>query len=90
MELTQGHMQRHLLFIDRLQAIQGKSDAFADSDSGGPYEAESVALQGGGETELLLQPWILLKGKRSGQIVVARGEILTTNEVGRQGMPLVG
>jgi hypothetical protein len=33
---------------------------------------------------------ILLQGKRSGQIVVARGEILATNEVGQQGMPLIG
>jgi len=90
MELTQWHMQRHVLFIDRLQAIQGKSDAFADTDSSGAQEAESVALQGVGETELLLQALILLQGKRSGQIVVARGEILATNEVGRQGMAQVG
>jgi hypothetical protein len=85
MELTQGHMRRHLLFIDRLQAIQGKSGAFADTDTGGPHAAESVALQGVGETELLLQALILLKGKRSRQILVARWEILATNEVGGDG-----
>jgi hypothetical protein len=61
MELTQGHMQRHVLFMDRLQAVQRKSDAFADTDSGGPQEAESIGLQGVGETELLLQALILLK-----------------------------
>ena len=54
-------MQRHVLFIDRPQAVQGKSDAFADTDSGGPQEAESIGLQGVGETELLLQALILLK-----------------------------
>jgi hypothetical protein len=90
MELAQGDMQGDLLFIDRLQAINGESDAFANADSGGPHEAESVALQSVGETELLLQALIVLKGKRSRQILVARGKILAMNKVGRQGMPQVG
>jgi hypothetical protein len=30
-------------------------DALADADSGGPHEAESVPVQGVGETKLLLQ-----------------------------------
>jgi hypothetical protein len=33
---------------------------------------------------------ILLERKRPGQIVVARREILMTNEVGEEGMPLIG
>jgi hypothetical protein len=90
MELTQRHMQGHLLFIDRLQAMDGESDAFANSDSGGAHEAESIGLQGVGETELLLQALILLQRKRSGQVAVAWGEILATNEVGLQDMALVG
>jgi hypothetical protein len=44
MELTQGNVKRDLLVTDPLQAIQGKIDAFADTDSCGPYEAESVDL----------------------------------------------
>jgi hypothetical protein len=70
--------------------MDGESDAFADTDSGGPHEAESVALQGVGETELLLQALIVLQGKRSGQIVVAWGEVLATNKVRLQAMALVG
>ena len=89
-ELTQRHMQGHLLFIDRLKAIDGESDAFANTDSSGAHEAESIGLQGVGETELLLQALILLQRKRSGQIGIAWGEILATNEVGLQAMALVG
>jgi hypothetical protein len=90
MGLTQRHMQGHLLFMDRLQAIDGESDAFAYTDSGGPHEAESIGLQGVGKTELLLQALIVLQRKRSWQIVVAWGKVLATNEVGLQEMPLVG
>jgi hypothetical protein len=43
-ELTQRHMQSRLLFIDRLKAIDGESDAFANPDSGGPHEAKSIGL----------------------------------------------
>jgi hypothetical protein len=90
MELPQRHMKRHLLFADLLQAMLGEIDAFADADSGGPHEAESVALQGVGETELLLQLLIFLERKRFGEIVVGRRKIVTTNEVGRSKAPLVG
>ena len=55
----------------------------------GPHEAESVHLQGVGETELLLQLLILLERKRFGEIVVRGRKILMTNEVGRYRMPLV-
>ena len=64
-------------------------DAFADADSRGPHEAESVHLEGVGETELLLQLLIFLERKRFGEIVVGRRKILTTNEAGRYRVPLV-
>jgi hypothetical protein len=89
MELAQGDMQGDLLFIDRLQAINGESDAFANADSGGPHEAESIDLERVDEAELLLQPLIFLERKRFGEIVVRGRKILLTNEVGRYRMPLV-
>jgi hypothetical protein len=58
-------------------------DAFADADSGGPHEAESIHRQGVGETELLLQLLIFLERKRFGEIVVGGRKILTPNKVGR-------
>jgi hypothetical protein len=70
--------------------MDGESDAFANTDSGGAHEAESIGLQGVGETELLLQALIVLQRKRSWQIVVAWGKVLATNEVWLQEMPLVG
>jgi len=63
--------------------MQREIDAFADTDSCGPHEAESVHLHGVGETELLLQLLIFLERKRFWEIVVGRRKILTTNEVGR-------
>src|ERR1700737_2371772 len=77
-------------FPDWAQAIEGKSDALADADSGGAYESESVGFQRVHVAELLLQALILLARKRSGQIVVMRWEILATNEVERQGMTMIG
>ncbi len=65
-------------------------DAFADADSRGPHEAESVHFQGIDETKLLLQTLILLDRKRFGEIVVGRRKVFTTNEVGRYRVPLVG
>ena len=65
-------------------------DAFADTDSRGPHEAESIYLQGVDESELLLQLLILLERKRFGEIVVGGRKIFTTNEVGRYRVPLVG
>ena len=47
-------------------------------------------LQGVGKTELFLQLLVFLKRKRFGEIVVGGRKILTTNEVGRYRMPLVG
>ena len=90
MEFAQGHMERHLLITEPLEAIPGEGDTFTDADSCGPHEAESVGLQGVGKTELLLQMSILVERKRSGEIVVAGRKILTTNEVGSYRMPLVG
>jgi hypothetical protein len=58
-------------------------DAFADADSIGPHEAETVDLQDVGDTKLLLQLLIFFERKRFGEIVVGGRKILTTNEVGR-------
>jgi hypothetical protein len=66
---------------------KGKIDAFADADSRGPHEAESVHLQGVDEMELQLQLLILLERKRFGEIVVGGRKILTTNEVGSYRCP---
>jgi len=64
-------------------------DAFADADSGGPYEAESVRRHGVGETELLLQLLVFLEIKRFREIVVGGRKILSANEVGGYEVPLI-
>lgn len=64
-------------------------DAFADADSGGSHEAESIHRQSVGETELLLQLLVFLERKRFGEIVVGGRKILSTNEVGGYEVPLI-
>jgi hypothetical protein len=83
-------MEADLLFSDLPEALQGEIDAFTNTDSRSPHEAEGVGLQGIGITKLLLQALILLLRKWSGQIAVTRGEVFATNEVGWERMPLVG
>jgi hypothetical protein len=89
MELAQGHMERYLLFTDRSEAVQGKIDAFADTDSRGSHKAESVGLECADVTELLLQTLILFQRKRSGQITVTSWKVFTTNEVAGKRVSLV-
>jgi hypothetical protein len=90
MKLAQRHMERDLLFIDPLKALQREIDAFPDADSRGTHQAESVDLQRIGEPKVLLQALILFEGKRSGQIVLVRRKVLAPNEVGGQRIALVG
>ena len=90
MELTQRHVERDLLFIDPLKTVQREIDAFPDADSRGTHQAESVDLQRIGEPKVLLQALILFEGKWSGQIVLVRRKVLVPNEVGGQGIALVG
>lgn len=90
MELAQRHVERRFLFTDLLQAIHAKIQTFADTDSGSSYEAESVGLQGVALPELLLEALILVLGKRPGQVVVAKGEVLATNQIRGKAMTTVG
>jgi hypothetical protein len=90
MELAHRHMKRELLFIDPLNAVQREIDAFPDADPRGTQQAESIDLQGIGEPKVLLQALILFEGKRSGQIVLVGRKVAGLNEVGGQGIALVG
>jgi hypothetical protein len=81
MELAQRHVERRFLFTDLLQAIHAKIQTFPNTDSGSSYEAESVGLHGVALPELLLEALILVLGKRPGQVVVAKGEVLATNQI---------
>src|SRR5207302_2860139 len=90
MELAQRHVKHRLLLADLLQAIQGKIETFTDADSSSSYEAEGIGLQRVVLTELLLQALILVWGKRSGQVMVAKGEVLAANQIRGKGMTVVG
>src|SRR5207302_8606370 len=52
--------------------------------------AEGIGLQRVVLTELLLQALILVWGKRSGQVMVAKGEVLAANQIRGKGMTVVG
>ena len=90
MELAQWHVECRFLFTDLAQAIHAKIQTFPDTDSGSPYEAESKGLHGAALPELLLEALILVRGKRTGQVVVAQGKVLATNQVRLKAMTTVG
>lgn len=90
MELAQRHVERRFLFTDLLQAIHAKIQTFPDTDSGSAYEAKSLGLHGVALPKMLLETLILVLGKRSGQVVVAKGKVLATNQIWRKAMTTVG
>ena len=90
MELAERDVERRFLFTDLLQAIHAKIQTFPDTDSGSAYEAESMSLYGVALPELLLEALILVRGKRPGQVVVAKGKVLATNQIRGKAMTTVG
>src|SRR5438876_11036446 len=83
-------MDRPLVRADLAQAVQRQIDAFADADSGGAREQERVGGQVIGAAQFLLQELIVLRGKRSGQVVRWRRKVLATDEIGSKGVAVGG
>lgn len=89
MELAERDVERRFLFTDLAQAIHAKIQTFPDTDSSSSYEAESMGLHGVALVQLLLEALILVRGKRPGQVVVAKGKVLATNQIRGKAMTTV-
>jgi hypothetical protein len=88
-ELAEGDMKCPQFFPHLPQAIQRKIDTLADADSGGADEQQSVGMQIVDVAELLIQPLIVFRGKRLGQITGRGRKIRSMNEAGLEGMAVV-
>src|SRR5229473_3025120 len=88
-ELAERDMKCPQFFPHLPQAIQRKIDTLADADSGGADEQQSVGRQIVDVAEFLIQPLIVLRGKRLGQITGRGRKILSANEAGLEGMAVV-
>ena len=88
MQLAQGNMERPLVRSDFSQAVEGQVDAFADTETGGADKQECIRSQVIGAPQLFLQELIFVEGKRPGQITTPGRQILATNEIRPQGVPV--
>lgn len=89
-QLANGYMHRPLVPSDLAQTIQRQIDTFADADSRGASERQSIGGQVVCTTQFPLQELIVLRGKRSGQIMRMRREVLAANQAGLDGVAVGG
>ena len=84
-KLTEGDVQGPLILSQGPQTIRCEVDAFADADSRGTNEPESIRRQTIGSPQFQLQELVLLERKRSGKIARLRWEVFAAEEVGWNG-----
>jgi hypothetical protein len=79
-ELAEGDKDRPLVRSDFAQTVQRQADAFADTDPGGADEEERIGSQVVFSAQFLLQEWIIVGRKRSGQTTRLPRDVFTTDE----------
>src|SRR5260370_10256691 len=70
--------------------IEWQVDAFSNADSGDASQQESIGIQAIGAAQFLLQPFIIFRRQRPGEILWTNGKIFANNETGVEGMALDG
>ena len=83
-------MQCPLVITQRPETVQGKVDTFSETYSRVADKQQRIGVQVVGTPEFLLQHLIVLRGKRSGQIMLPRGKILGEDQSSLQRMAVVG
>lgn len=87
-QFAERHMESALFSSHLPQAIQRQVDTFTDADSGSAEKQEGICVETTGSEQFLLQPLILLRGKRSGEIAGSGRQVFRTNEAGLQRIAL--
>ena len=83
-------MQSPLIWCELAQAIQRQSDAFADAQAHEAGKQEGIGKQVVGAAEVLLQPLIIIRVQRTGEIARKRREVLAANQIGLDEMTVGG
>src|ERR1700731_4718055 len=79
-QLAKRDMQRPPVVIKLSETVQGKMNAFSETDSGAPDEQQCIGVQVVDSPEFLLQQLIILWGERSGKVHGKPREILGENQ----------
>ncbi|MCP5115530.1 MAG: hypothetical protein GY953_32285 [bacterium] len=72
------------------QTVRRQIDAFADANAGGAGERERLGRPVVSAAEFLLEPPVVVREKRPGQIQRSRRKVLATDEARREGMAVGG
>ena len=83
-------MQRPSVITQGPETVQGKVDAFSETDSGETDKQQRIGVQVVGSPEFLLQQLIVWWGEWSGKIMLPWRKVLGEDQAGWQAMAVVG